>query len=394
MILFVQPFGISAPGGGARILRALLKDAPVKWMSVATTPRPIPKAAFGDETQFGGRPYFGKLENSRFARLSHYLDAIAARRLEGKLMHLCKHFSVSGIHGVAHACWDTVAAYRAATRSNIPFFLTVHDLPAYCLKNHPLKKIFLRQMAEVWRGAAARFVISEELGAALSQEWGQKPYRVVTDGLSHHAAEPAHLDGKSLGIYFMGLFHLGYEPNLVVLQEAMALLAKQHGITVRLKMRCGSIRPEVIRSSELLTVLPFADETTVWEDMKSADLLYLPLSFKPADVAMSAYSLSTKLVSYLGSGIPIFYHGPESSAAGQLLARNNAAVICPSNDPQTVAFRLAECLRAGNSVVHNALKLATERFTLHNIFQTFWNPILEHCAAKDAAYEKRQDVDK
>ncbi len=36
------------------------------------------------------------------------------------------------------------------------------------------------------------------------------------------------------------------------------------------------------------------------------------------------YSLSTKMVTYAGSGVPILYHGPADSAAYELLNKNNA----------------------------------------------------------------------
>ena len=64
-ILFVQPFSLGSPGGGPRILRALLERAPFAWHSVCATPeRP---GAWPNETYLRSRPSWGRIERSRFA---------------------------------------------------------------------------------------------------------------------------------------------------------------------------------------------------------------------------------------------------------------------------------------------------------------------------------------
>ena len=63
--------------------------------------------------------------------------------------------------------------------------------------------------------------------------------------------------------------------------------------------------------------------------MESADLLYMPMPFGEAHEKFARYSLSTKMVTYAGSGVPILYHGPATSAAFDLLKRNDAAILSP-----------------------------------------------------------------
>ena len=67
MIAFVQPFGLNDPGGGSRILRALVEEAPMPYLSVCTRPdgpvRPHPH-----EVHLPVRPHLGRIESTRLAR--------------------------------------------------------------------------------------------------------------------------------------------------------------------------------------------------------------------------------------------------------------------------------------------------------------------------------------
>ena len=87
-------------------------------------------------------------------------------------------------------------------------------------------------------------------------------------------------------------------------------LQRNHVVTMQ--MRCGSLRSSLLREGDFIRVLPFAKETELERDLSEADLLYLPLPSDAAHAPLVRFSLST-LVTYLGSGVPIFYHGPTRS---------------------------------------------------------------------------------
>jgi hypothetical protein len=110
--------------------------------------------------------------------------------------------------------------------------------------------------------------------------------------------------------------------------------------------------------------------------MADADLLYLPLPFEAAEAALVRLSLSTKMVTYLGSGIPIFYHGPAESAAGDLLHRHNAAFLCTCLDPASIAEQLTAAavnIEQGALRVVNASELAVRQFMIGDQRARFWS---------------------
>jgi hypothetical protein len=94
------------------------------------------------------------------------------------------------------------------------------------------------------------------------------------------------------------------------------------------------------------------------------------------------------MVTYLGSGVPILYHGPRSSVAYELLAGHSAALPHPSLDVDSLARMLATiCNERGRAseISGNALKLARSRFLLQDQRAKFWNAMTRAAAGNAAA---------
>jgi glycosyltransferase involved in cell wall biosynthesis len=381
-ILFVQPFSLGSPGGGPRILRALLGDAPFSWHSVCATaekPKALP-----NETYLRTRPFWRRIERSRFAAIPKATSPFFAPFFRRRLKQLCLRLHAGAIHVVPHAELDFVQAQAVARDLALPFFVSVHDDLAYTAGNAGRRNRREAAMRSAWREASARFVISEALGREYCQRYGDAEFHVVTDGLSEVTQPRATTASNELRIYFMGLFHMVYEPNLRALLDGIRTFEREHpSIKVRLTCRCEHIRREVLGDSKAVTVLPFSNEAQVRQDMESADLLYMPIPFGEAYAKFARYSLSTKMVTYAGSGIPILYHGPADSAAYELLHKNRAAILLTSLVPEEAARTLTSWnAPAAADVARNALALAEREFMLADQVRKFWGAFSKTLAAK------------
>ncbi|MEP6937453.1 MAG: hypothetical protein ABI871_05225, partial [Chthoniobacterales bacterium] len=150
--------------------------------------------------------------------------------------------------------------------------------------------------------------------------------------------------------------------------------AGEHSIT----LRCGGVRPPLLRQSRTpIRVLPFGSEADVEADLETADLLYLPLPFDDVHDAFVRFSLSTKLITYIGSGIPILYHGPETATAFHLLRDAKAALLGTTLDSAAIAATLRHYAEHGDEggCAENALRLARSEFMLGTIRERFWDSI-------------------
>jgi glycosyltransferase involved in cell wall biosynthesis len=369
-LVSVQPFGIQAPGGGARILRAVFGERPQDAVNVCTATRTPPPADPFGERHLPLRPDLGRIESTRLNRALLPVDLALGSRFARELRELCNEVDASAVHGVAHSV-DFIYAARVAQQLGVPFVLSVHDDLAYNFRGRLGRAVALRQLERVWRAADRRFVISEPLGEEYSKRYGAREYQVVTDGVTeiHEARDSA---GEALRIYFAGLFHLSYRENFDALIEA-AKLRRAQGRDVELTCRCGTLEQRYLQHGDLVTVLPFADEQAVANDLERASLLYLPLPFDSEHEDLVRFSLSTKLVTYLASGIPILYHGPSYGAAYSILSEHEAAIIASSPEPAGVADAIASGLPQARRIVANAQTLASERFMLERQREVFWN---------------------
>lgn len=382
-ILFIQPFSLGlGGGGGARILRALLGKAPLPWRSVCVSPQ-RPKTWTG-EIHFPNRPSWGKIETSRLAMFPKMTMSIFAGRFRRRLKNFCQRTNARAIHTVPHSGLDFAHAHAVARDLSLPFFISVHDDLVYTAAHEGGKKAHEPAMLDAWLDADARFVISDALGREYSRRYGGRPYEVVTDGLTKLNSARHDSPRNELRIYFMGLFHLGYEANFRALLQGLHIFEERNpGLTTTVTCRCEYIRPRVWKDIKHVNVLPFASEAQIERDMEEADLLYMPMPFGQEHENFARYSVSTKMVTYVGSGLPILYHGPTTSAAFDLLRKNNAAIFLTSVNPEEIARSLAELTSAKREdVVRNALDLARREFMLADQTQKFWGTISECLRAK------------
>jgi hypothetical protein len=379
MIAFIQACGLDTNehGGSARIFRSLLDTDHPEVLSINTYFSAVPVSEERNEIQIPLRPDFGRLERTRLSGSLGLFDRLYSRRFEMRLRYALQEHGIKVIHLLAN-CYSVVPVSKVASTLGIPCFISVHDDIEHVSKHHLLMRQIRTSMGKVWREARGAFVISEEIGQEYSRRYGAREFVVVTDGLKCVADASQRRPEKSLRLYFMGLFHNSYTQNLRAVLDALKIVRSQRpDWDISVTCRCGAISVPLREDDVPVFVLPFAPEAEVEKDMESADLLYQPLPFQEQARAFSKFSMSTKMITYLGSGLPIFYHGPDDAAACKLLAQRDAAVVCTTLNPEGIARQLLEAFARRDSIIKNALALARSQFMLADQQQRFWEPILE-----------------
>lgn len=389
-VVFVQPFSFASPGGGPRIFRALAAAAPLPIVSVASSVAPPSRDAADSssehvhELHLPPRPHFGRLDSTRLYRALNGIDLVLQSQYERRLERICRQRDASAIHGLAHAP-DFWPALRVAHRLKLPYFLTVHDDLRYTMAGNLGAGIAERRLGEAWRQATHRFVISREMGTEYSRRYGRATFTVVTDGIDS-VADAQLPPADSFRVYFGGLFHLVYRPNLRALLDALRMLSGESAQrAVAFTGRCGSIADFEPPADLEFRVLPYGPAATMRDDMHAADFLYLPLPFGKDGDNFSRYSMSAKMVTYLGSGRPIIYHGPPDAAAGSLLARHGACIAIHTLEAQSIAATLLAANERLATIVANARDLAQSEFMLADHQQRFWREVEPAARAAIAA---------
>jgi hypothetical protein len=363
-LLTYQPFSLYSNGGGNRILRRLFKGHEADVVSLVVEENPLhPREGAIAETIVYAAPIVRKwarwkLRNFRtWLRHGLYKASTikkvqqAARKIDHDVLHVIDHGPFS-------------AALCTAEFNNTPLWVSFHD--------HFSTTYGLRENSEVlWKRASRRLVISEELGNEYGRLFGKADYELITDGVAAaEVSEPLRVTGSPVAVYFAGLLHLEYIPLFKVLADALDMLSKQ-GHQFKLILRATQYMPFLENRAFNTDYRPMTlDDAELKRELDSSAILYLPIKFTRPDFYL--YSLSTKMVGYLGGAGAILYHGPQDSAACHLLQKTKAAVCCGNLDAEKLAADILDLLANQNTVSAHAKELAKKQFGMAGIQKIFW----------------------
>jgi glycosyltransferase involved in cell wall biosynthesis len=379
-LVFIQSFSLGDVCGGAKILRSVADHAPIAVSSICTGIGRDQSLWTGKESLIPIRPSLGRIDRTRFHWLGGYLERLWRNRFELKLEDHLRKERATDIHLLPHGWGDFQAGFNVARRLQLRIHVSIHDDFQYTAARHPYLADMEKSLGEVWRTASNCFVITEKLGAEYNRRYGPRNFLIHTDGCVVSDAPAVEVSGNVCRIYFMGLFLHAYRPNFDALIEALSLVhhANQGKVNCQLTLRTGGYKPPSIPRDLKFECLPFTTPEIVEKEMRSFQFLYLPLPFDEGLSNLARFSLSTKMVSYLASGVPILYHGPLESAAGAYLARHEAALCVNTNDREEMAEHMLRYLRNPEFLIktrENAIKLAKSDFNPIELKELFWNAV-------------------
>ncbi|PTQ99355.1 hypothetical protein C8P68_102171 [Mucilaginibacter yixingensis] len=364
-ILSYQPFSLFANGGGNRILRRLYqgKEAKVVSLVIDGFSSVLPNGNI-KETLVPAMPVHRPWMRWRLRNLGMWLRDVffhglttrrirkAARQMDYEVIHVVDHGPYC-----AALCVDEFLEGKQ-------LWVSFHD-------HFNTTKSNAENTRRLWQHATRRLVISEEIAAAYSRLFGEAQYEIITDGVeAQEIRQPSAQIGVPINIYFAGLLHLHYIPLFKTLADALDRLSND-GLQFKLVLRGTQQLNELNDRQFEVDYRPVTlNNADLKAELDAADILYLPIKFTTPDFYL--YSLSTKMVGYLGAPGAILYHGPADSAACHLLKNNQAAICCGALDTDDLVASLRALLSSGEQVSIRAKELARNRFDLKTIQQRFW----------------------
>lgn len=297
------------------------------------------------------RPFFRWVRQSLLYSVTKYRIERASANVPFDVIHVVNHGVFSAI-----LCNEKFLA-------NKQLWTSFHDHYLLCSSFEDTQKL--------WDRSDRRLMISTELGEEYQRVFGHKEFELITDGVyEKEISQPKAVKGEKTTVYFAGLMHFEYYPLLAVLADAMDALVDK-GYLFNLVLR-GTQEISFLknRKFQISYKTDFISDEEIKEELDAADILYLPIKFSEPNFYL--YSLSTKMISYIGASGNILYHGPSDSAACNLLRKNEAAFNCVSLVKDEMVDVLKDMLHDGKDVCINAKKLAKSEFDLNTIQNTFW----------------------
>ncbi|GHT01678.1 hypothetical protein AGMMS50276_30200 [Synergistales bacterium] len=116
-------------------------------------------------------------------------------------------------------------------------------------------------------------------------------------------------------------------------------------------------------------------------ELANADLLYCPYIFDTTYADVSRLSFPSKLSTYMKTGTPVLFHGPDYSSPLTLLKRYNAAYMCDTLDIDALSQVISDIIKDPNrdTVAVRGYEAFEENLTLDimrkNFFESLGCPI-------------------
>ena len=363
-IISFQPAPLYENGGAGRVLRRLYEghEKSVTTLYVKNDSNEIRKGPI-KEVAVSIYPFQKKWMRWRLRTLGIYLrEKTFLKSKMKKIVKASNQIQFDIIHVINHGPYCT--AFCSGSFSDKPLWVSFHDHFSTCSSFEDANKL--------WHLADRRLMISRELGLEYQKLFGEKKFEIITDGVMlSEISVPKEIVKSPISIYFAGLLHRDYLPLFRVLADALDALVK-NGYVFKLILR-GTQSIDFLneRSFEIEYRTDFVSDEEIKSELDASDILYLPIKFTLPDFYL--YSLSTKMVGYLGAAGAILYHGPEDSAACNLLREYDASGNCTSHEVREMEESIISLLDRIPSTSVNAKVLARAHFDFNKIKSHFWN---------------------
>jgi glycosyltransferase involved in cell wall biosynthesis len=327
-LAYIGDVPVEASFAGSALLYRLLQRYPADRLRIiesdlfpARTDRQLPGVTYRTLRVRGKRLLTTRFHDWYWAWL---LRRAAARAADARA--LLSDFDPQSIVTVGHGfAW--IAAARFAEAARLPLHLIVHDDWPRVVSPR-LRADVDAAFGRVYRQAASRLCVSPFMVDEYERRYGvrgtvmlpqRSPAEREFDGVA-----PRLRDQHRLVFAFAGTINNAGAAALLrtlaaVLAEHDAELSIFGPLTADVAAAEGLDLPNVT----LRGLLPPAELPRRLRE--SADVLFVPMSFEPADQATMRVNFPSKLTEYTAVGLPILICGPEDSSAVRW-ARANAGV--------------------------------------------------------------------
>ena len=319
-LLLLTDFAPSMGGGGAVILRSLLRERDRERMVWGS-----PLLAPGDGASTGTLPIRTPAGRVRrwLGRRSLTVDSLFSGAIADAVASSAQSLKARAIWIVMHGAMVHVAA-RIGERTDLPFHLSVHDDPPYGVglmsrRHLGLIPLVARDLGLALRRARSIDVISAGMARRYEIRYGVKSV-VVHRGIEGPVNSSAPYDpqrGLQIGVLgnpysyrqlFMLVDAVARAASAIGTRGRLLIIGQGHGARVR----------EYARGQVEVEVTGHLDEPAAIERLKSCFLLYLNYPFSIRAAVLRQTSFPTKLSTYLMAARPLLQHAPPDSSLADL----------------------------------------------------------------------------
>ncbi len=242
-------------------------------------------------------------------------------------------------------------ALPVARRLGVPLLTQVWDHPSWWLDAHMVDPLtswsVVRIFDRVLRNRACigtpSFVMEEEY----RKKYGVPAINLIAsinrESVLPPSAKPPlfSADHDTILIGLAGQIYAKQEWNsLIASLDSVEWTLAGKKVKIRFLGREQEVQGTPI-GKDRLELLGYRSQDETIRLMAECDILYCPYFFDERRIEIARTSYPSKVTTYLASGRPIFFHGPDYSAPAIFLKQNHAAELCHALDADDVVQTLS-----------------------------------------------------
>lgn len=255
-------------------------------------------------------------------------------------LSLIKQYQVKTIMGVYRDQTSFILAYVVSILSGKPLHLYLTDL--YAENYQSSSKKIIQKM--IFRRAKKIFCLNEGMQQVYEDLYGRQTI-VIPHSVNHlPEAPPKQRAATPFQILFSG--SIVYD-RLDLLQQLVGIIKEDSNYHLRLLCPHDDefLQTNNLMASNISKAFTFS-HAEMMKELASADLLYLPLTFKRSNSERSFLQLKsclgTKSFDYMLSGVPILVHSPAEYLTYSYFDKRSAGILLDSDDPTALKSKLED----------------------------------------------------
>jgi glycosyltransferase involved in cell wall biosynthesis len=267
-------------------------------------------------------------------------------------------------------------ALPAARRLGVPLLTQVWDHPSWWLESHQIdpwtSKSILKQYDDVLRNSTRIGTPSFGMAEEYREKYDVPTVRLVASldrkSITLPSANPPlfHPDHRTLTIGLAGQVYAKEAWNALIasLDSLGWTLAGR-----KIRIRFVGMEAEVQANSlgpDKLELLGYRTQDETIRLLSECDILYCPYFFDERRMEISRTSYPSKVTTYLASGKPLIFHGPDYAETAALLKNHQAGEVCHSLETTAIAnvlSRLASNEEHYRAIAQNGHALLMKHLT-------------------------------
>ena len=275
--------------------------------------------------------------------------------------------------------FDPPAAFLASRDFGIPFILYTFDYYS-CQWTNPFLRSFARRFEpDLVRDATKVIVPNECMHEEYLKQYGivatiiHNPFDLGDyEKQAQNVSEPNNRPIEKTIVYTGTIYDAHYDAfrNLITAMQSLGIQnLKIHLYTPQSQRNLTEnniIGPVVVHEAQPVTAIPAIQ--------RSADILFLPLSFRSQFPEVIKTSAPGKIGEYLASKRPILVHAPKDSFVSWYFRKYHCGLVVDQDNPQLLAKaieRLLKDTQLQQTLSENAYSRAIEDFDIHNAQKKF-----------------------